>query len=174
MDLAVILPLGILLALQGLLSLALLSPRGLSKHAAQLIAQTRKQPAQSVVYTIAAAVFAMTLSSTIQLSANSASAEKTFDDSRCAFWRGARGFRRRRQPPPRTATHTHTHNPHNTTNTIHAPQTPINQTTNNSMLALALGAANLLLLFVNRALGAEQQAADRAKLNLEVLQKQVH
>ena len=83
MDLAVILPLAALLIVQGLLSLALLAPRGLSKHAAALLAKTRVQPAQSVVYTIAAAVFAMTLSSCVQLRSNASSSSDTFGDSRC-------------------------------------------------------------------------------------------
>lgn len=42
-----------------------------------------------------------------------------------------------------------------------------------ALLALVLGSSNLALLFVNRALAAEQQAADKAQLNLAVLQKQV-
>jgi hypothetical protein len=204
MDLAVILPLGILLALQGLLSLALLAPRGLSKRAAALLALTRKQPAQSVVFTIAAAVFAMTLSSTIQLSANSASFEKTFGDSRCVcsgvgrVGRPAAAAVLPPPPPPPLPLCSCVFTPplarlHNTTQRnatqlkAHTPQpwtTTTNNNTNKSMLALtidelrallalALGAANLLLLFVNRALAAEQQAADKAALNLAVLQKQV-
>jgi len=36
-----------------------------------------------------------------------------------------------------------------------------------------LGASNLLLLFVSKALAAEQLVTDKAKLNLEVLQRQV-
>jgi hypothetical protein len=36
-----------------------------------------------------------------------------------------------------------------------------------------LGVSNLALLFLSRALAAEQLAADKAKLNLEVLQRQV-
>jgi hypothetical protein len=42
-----------------------------------------------------------------------------------------------------------------------------------AILAVMLGTSNLLLLFVNRALAYEQQAADKAALNLAVLQKQV-
>lgn len=42
-----------------------------------------------------------------------------------------------------------------------------------ALLALVLGSANLVLLFLNRKLAAEQQAADKALMNLEVLQKQV-
>jgi hypothetical protein len=41
-----------------------------------------------------------------------------------------------------------------------------------ALFVLALGAANLMLLFLSRALAAEQLAGDEAKLNLEVLQRQ--
>ncbi|KIZ04873.1 hypothetical protein MNEG_3089 [Monoraphidium neglectum] len=41
-----------------------------------------------------------------------------------------------------------------------------------ALLALVLGVSNLALLFLSRALAAEQLAADKAKLNLEVLQRQ--
>lgn len=42
-----------------------------------------------------------------------------------------------------------------------------------ALLAATLGVANIVVLFLNRALGYEQQAHDKAKVNLEVLQKQV-
>lgn len=42
-----------------------------------------------------------------------------------------------------------------------------------ALLALVLGACNLVLLFLNRTLAAEQQTGDKARVNLEVLQKQV-
>eukprot|EP00877_Chromochloris_zofingiensis_P014548 jgi/Chrzof1/9347/UNPLg00318.t1 len=41
-----------------------------------------------------------------------------------------------------------------------------------ALLAATLGVANIVVLFLNRALGYEQQAHDKAKVNLEVLQKQ--
>jgi len=43
-----------------------------------------------------------------------------------------------------------------------------------ALLAVVLGLSNLVLLFVNKALAHEQQSADKAQLNLSVLQKQVH
>ncbi|KAI8468588.1 MAG: hypothetical protein J3K34DRAFT_470679 [Monoraphidium minutum] len=41
-----------------------------------------------------------------------------------------------------------------------------------ALLAVVLGVANLAVMFLARALAAEQLAADRARLNLEVLQRQ--
>lgn len=41
-----------------------------------------------------------------------------------------------------------------------------------SLLVLALGSANLVILFLGKALAAEQLAGDKARLNLEVLQRQ--
>ncbi|WIA15997.1 hypothetical protein OEZ85_012733 [Tetradesmus obliquus] len=41
-----------------------------------------------------------------------------------------------------------------------------------ALLSVVLGVANLALLFLNRALAYEQQAAQKAELNLSVLQKQ--
>lgn len=42
-----------------------------------------------------------------------------------------------------------------------------------ALLSVVLGVCNLALLFLNRALAYEQQTADKAQLNLSVLQKQV-
>lgn len=42
-----------------------------------------------------------------------------------------------------------------------------------ALLALVLGGSNLVLLFLNRSLAAEQTGHDKARLNLEALQKQV-
>ena len=42
-----------------------------------------------------------------------------------------------------------------------------------ALLSVVLGVSNVTLLFVNRALASEQQKADKAELNLSVLQKQV-
>jgi len=42
-----------------------------------------------------------------------------------------------------------------------------------ALLALVLGGSNIALLFLTRALAVEQQGHDKAKLNLEVMQKQV-
>lgn len=68
MDLAVILPLALLLFAQTLISLLLLAPRAVSKHVAQLVSLTRTSTVVStVLYTTAAAVGAMTVSSIIQL-----------------------------------------------------------------------------------------------------------
>lgn len=68
MDLAVILPLSALLALQLIISLLLLSPRAISKHVASLLHLTRTSSAvSSVMYTVAVAVGAMTISSAVQL-----------------------------------------------------------------------------------------------------------
>lgn len=68
MDLAVILPLTVLLVLQTLISLALLSPRALSKHAAALMALTKTNvTCQAVAYTLAGGVVAMAASSALQL-----------------------------------------------------------------------------------------------------------
>lgn len=68
MDLAVILPLAVLMLGQTLLSLLLLAPKAISKQVAALMSLTRSSTTVSTaLYTIAAAVAAMTASSVIQL-----------------------------------------------------------------------------------------------------------
>lgn len=68
MDLAVILPLAVLMLGQTLLSLLLLAPKAISKQVAALMSLTRSSTTVSTaLYTIAAAVAAMTTSSVIQL-----------------------------------------------------------------------------------------------------------
>jgi hypothetical protein len=42
-----------------------------------------------------------------------------------------------------------------------------------ALLALVLGGTNLVLLFLSKAAAASQLAAEKAQLNLEVLQRQV-
>jgi hypothetical protein len=68
MDLAVILPLAALMLFQTLVSLLLLAPKAISKQAAALMSLTRSSTTVSTaLFTIAAAVAAMTASSVIQL-----------------------------------------------------------------------------------------------------------
>jgi phage shock protein A len=134
MDLAVILPLSALLALQLLGSLLLLSPRAISKHVASLLHLTRTSSAvSSVMYTVAVAVGAMTISSIVQL----VGVNKSLD----AQLAGDRAM------------------------ALTAEQL-------RALLAVVLGVSNLALLFLNKALAYEQQTADKATLNLSVLQKQ--
>eukprot|EP00775_Hariotina_reticulata_P003073 gene3073-3352_t len=134
MDLAVILPLALLLLVQSLLSVLLLAPRSLSKHIASLLSLTRSsQVVSSVLYTVAVAVLAITASSVLQLLGVLNSLKSTqFGDRALAL----------------------------TVEELRA------------LLAVVLGLSNLVLLFVNKALAHEQQSADKAQLNLSVLQKQ--
>jgi hypothetical protein len=68
MDLAVILPLAVLMLGQTLISLLLLAPKAISKQVAGLVSLTRSSTTVSTaLFTIAAAVAAMTASSVIQL-----------------------------------------------------------------------------------------------------------
>jgi len=68
MDLAVLLPLSLILALQCLIGIALLLPRAVSKPVASLLASLSSNTAtKSALLTIAGAVAAMTLSAFIQL-----------------------------------------------------------------------------------------------------------
>jgi hypothetical protein len=68
MDLAVILPLAALMLFQTIISLLLLAPKAISKQAAGLVSLTRSSTTVSTaLFTIAAAVAAMTASSVIQL-----------------------------------------------------------------------------------------------------------
>lgn len=84
MDLAVILPLSALLGIQLLASLLLLCPRAISKHVASLLHLTRTNSAvSSVLYTIAVAVGAMTISSGVQLSGINKSFDATLTGDRC-------------------------------------------------------------------------------------------
>lgn len=84
MDLAVILPLAVLLFTQVVVSALLLAPRALSKHIAMLVSATRtQQVASTVLYTVAVAVAAMTASSLIQLSQTLQSMHKQQFGDRC-------------------------------------------------------------------------------------------
>lgn len=68
MDLTVILPMSVLLGLQLIMSLLLLAPRAISRPVAALLQLTRTNSAvSSVLYTVAVAVTAMTISSVIQI-----------------------------------------------------------------------------------------------------------
>lgn len=68
MDLAIILPMSGLLALQLLISLLLLGPRAISKHVASLLHLSRTSTAVStVLHTLAVGIGAMTVSSILQL-----------------------------------------------------------------------------------------------------------
>lgn len=68
MDLAVLLPLAVMLALQAVIGLALLLPRAASAPVAKLLtAASGNAAAKSAVLTVAGAVGAMTVSSLIQL-----------------------------------------------------------------------------------------------------------
>lgn len=82
MDLAVILPLAVVLFVQALLSVLLLCPRAVARHVARLLAITRTSAVvQAVVYTLVAAVSATTIASLIQLAgiANSMRAQQFAD-----------------------------------------------------------------------------------------------
>lgn len=134
MDLAVILPLAVLMLGQTLLSLLLLAPKAISKQVAALMSLTRSSTTVSTaLYTIAAAVAVMTASSVIQLLGVTKTLKGAqFGDRALAL----------------------------TVEELRA------------LLSVVLGVANLALLFLNRALAYEQQAAQKAELNLSVLQKQ--
>lgn len=68
MDLAVLLPLAVMLLLQTLLALALLLPRAASKPVASLLSYANSNAAaKSALLTVSGAVAAMTISSLIQL-----------------------------------------------------------------------------------------------------------
>ncbi len=67
MDLAVVLPLAVLLFAQAFVSMLLLAPRAVSRFPAAVLATSRGPAAQAVLYTLAVAVGAMTLSSLVQL-----------------------------------------------------------------------------------------------------------
>ncbi|KAF6266012.1 hypothetical protein COO60DRAFT_1475167 [Scenedesmus sp. NREL 46B-D3] len=131
MDLAVNLPLAALMLIQTLISLLLLAPKTISKQAAALMSLTRSSTTVSTaLFTIAAAVAAMTASGVIQLLGVS----KTLQGTQSGLALTVEEVR--------------------------------------ALLSVVLGVANLALLFLNRALAYEQQAAQKAELNLSVLQKQ--
>ncbi|GBF87441.1 hypothetical protein Rsub_00152 [Raphidocelis subcapitata] len=134
MDLAVTLPLAVLLALQCLVSAGLLLPRAASKHVAGLLAGLNASTgARSALLTVAGAVAAMTLSACVQLVGVVDTLKgQQFGDRALAL----------------------------TVEQLRA------------LLVVAMGTSNLVLLFLCRALAAEQIAGDRAKLNLDVLQRQ--
>jgi hypothetical protein len=67
MDLAVLLPLAFCFLLQALISVALMLPRTVSRHCARMLAATRGSVLGTVVWTLAAAIAAMTAAAGVQL-----------------------------------------------------------------------------------------------------------
>lgn len=204
MDLAVILPLAVMLGLQALIGFLLLLPRSVSKPVASLLDAASANPgAKSAMLTVAGAVAAMTVSSLIQLMGVLDTLKKgsQFGD-RC----GHRRSRKRRSAATLCASrHAVVACRHTNSNCVHtcktlsqhsgricgsrltqptrpSPTTPLTHYARalaltveelRALLALVLGVSNLVLMFLARALASEQLAADKAKLNLEVLQRQV-
>jgi hypothetical protein len=189
MDLAVTLPLAVLLALQCLTALGLLLPRAASKHVAGLLASINASTGtRSAVLTVAGAVAAMTVSACIQLVGVVDTLKGSqFGDrlvGQRSGWVGspsAKGCAKVSWMP--AAQFCMFGVAADRGPLISLPFCPglacarralaLTVEQLRALLVVAMGTSNLVLLFLCKALALEQIAGDRAKLNLDVLQRQV-